>query len=533
MALFTLSRFPMSSSPRQSSRRSSWWGAGAIVAVVTLAATVGLVLPPIDRASAVTVGDGACASTVDGLTAEAKLVDYLLGPTCGVLFTSGAGTWTVPTGVTEVYLEVVAGGGGAGNFGGGGGGEVIGAGRTTRKIVTVVPGASIPVAVGDGGAGGNYLTPATNGGNSIFGSVTAKGGGAGGSWNALTGEGTPGAEGGNGGGGAPITTSIDAFEGTTGGAASGYEVPGLAGGAGVGWRSTYSGGGSPLISPANRLAGGGGGGNGSFYGYTDLAIRNATIAPQSSVTSGDGAIGPLALGLAESVTSRDLRTWTEGKGFGRGGCGGAATGAEAPALNLGCNDYGEFTAGGYERFGLSYVPPGRPNANSGQGGNGGGSLDGLSKGSDGASGLVAIGFLPPGGSADGTPSAPTNVNGSPGAGQAEVGWTEPGSDGGSPITGYGVEWSTDGGATWNLASMCSGTATSCTVTGLTNDTGYVFRVSATNANGTGPWSEPSSAVTPGGTVTPRFTGNANGTGSWSEPSGTVTPGGSVTPRFTG
>jgi hypothetical protein len=39
-------------------------------------------------------------------------------------------------------------------------------------------------------------------------------------------------------------------------------------------------------------------------------------------------------------------------------------------------------------------------------------------------------------------------------------------------------------------------ATSATVTGLTNGTSYTFTVSATNANGTGPASSPSNAVTP-------------------------------------
>lgn len=47
---------------------------------------------------------------------------------------------------------------------------------------------------------------------------------------------------------------------------------------------------------------------------------------------------------------------------------------------------------------------------------------------------------------------------------------------------------------------------SCAVTGLVDGTNHAFQVSATNANGTGPWSEPSGTVTPGGIVAPRFTG---------------------------
>jgi hypothetical protein len=47
---------------------------------------------------------------------------------------------------------------------------------------------------------------------------------------------------------------------------------------------------------------------------------------------------------------------------------------------------------------------------------------------------------------------------------------------------------------------------SCAVTELVDGTNYAFQVSATNANGTGPWPELLGTVTPGGIVAPRFTG---------------------------
>lgn len=89
------------------------------------------------------------------------------------------------------------------------------------------------------------------------------------------------------------------------------------------------------------------------------------------------------------------------------------------------------------------------------------------------------------------PGAPTGVVATPGDARATVSWVAPGDDGNSPITGYTVAAS-PGGA----IALAGGTATSATVTGLTNGVGYTFTVTATNAIGIGPASLPSNAVTP-------------------------------------
>ena len=94
------------------------------------------------------------------------------------------------------------------------------------------------------------------------------------------------------------------------------------------------------------------------------------------------------------------------------------------------------------------------------------------------------------------PGAPTGLETIPGDSQVELSWTAPAGNGGSAITGYTVEYSTDG-ETWStFATGVAASTLKVDVTGLTNGTGYVFRVSATNAAGTGGASDPSATVTP-------------------------------------
>jgi hypothetical protein len=104
-----------------------------------------------------------------------------------------------------------------------------------------------------------------------------------------------------------------------------------------------------------------------------------------------------------------------------------------------------------------------------------------------------------------TPGAPTGVTATAGNGSASVSWTAPADDGGSVITGYTVTSSPDG-------KTCSTTgALSCAVSDLANGTAYSFTVTAANAAGAGPASDPSAAVTPAVT-TYSISGTVKGSG---------------------
>lgn len=94
------------------------------------------------------------------------------------------------------------------------------------------------------------------------------------------------------------------------------------------------------------------------------------------------------------------------------------------------------------------------------------------------------------------PGAPTSLAGSYRDGSVALTWNAPSSNGGSQIRDYKIEYSSNSGSSWDIFSRNSSSATSETVTGLTNGTSYIFRVSAINDPGTGTASTSSGAVTP-------------------------------------
>jgi len=235
------------------------------------------------------------------------------------------GTFSPPVGITSVSVLVVAGGGGGASFSGGGG-----AGGLIYNSAYAINGSNISVVVGDGGAGSSTSDSGINGLNgagSVFGNITATGGGGGGSRN--TGYvGKAGNNGGSGGGGAPGDSGIlgtggnasPAGQGNNGGYETSFGWGGCGGGgagavggnasgntAGAGGNGlnytingsnvyyAAGGGGGTYSGGGTAAAGGnGGGGNGSKTGNGDAGVANTGSGGGGSgyqLTGGKGGSG--------------------------------------------------------------------------------------------------------------------------------------------------------------------------------------------------------------------------------------------------
>lgn len=132
-----------------------------------------------------------CGSDGKGGTGAAGYVEFNYGtwwPGAGTQeYTSGTGTFTVPTDVTQIWVRMCGGGGGGGggsDYGSGGGGS---GGWYEYTNLTVTPGQSLSYSIGSGGSGGGS---GTAGGSTTFSTLTCTGG-AGGTRDAKGNNGTP------------------------------------------------------------------------------------------------------------------------------------------------------------------------------------------------------------------------------------------------------------------------------------------------------------------------------------------------------
>ena len=122
------------------------------------------------------------------------------------------------------------------------------------------------------------------------------------------------------------------------------------------------------------------------------------------------------------------------------------------------------------------------------------------------------------------PGEPTGLSATAdGQTEIDLSWTAPSDDGGSNITGYRIEVSTDGSSWSDLVANTNATSTSYSHTGLTAGSARHYRVSAINSVGTGSESNVDNATTDSAPA-PRPTGAAV-TGRITDCSGEqVTPG---------
>ncbi len=363
-------------------------------------------------------------------------------------YTGATETLTIPSDVTSISLTILGAEGGRGGRDSSGTAPLGGYQGEVTGTLAVTPGQVLTIGVGQGGADSPDWNACTAGSNYALGDPLDAVGGS----NPLGGY-----SGGNGG--SPGPSGCSGYGGS-GGAASVVEV-----------------GTSVAPSSAAVLVAGGSGGSGGSGQFSPTLgqISLPTYQARPDLTSTTGQYGESVYTACHQVTGQQC------DGGGGAGGGGGAQGGSAGLVEFGSGTSDEwFGLGGY---------PGENDTNS---------LPGLTSqyvyyADDNSNGSVVISY------STGVPAAPTGVYGSPGNASASLYWSAPASSSSIPTpTGYVVQYATSPYSSWTTTSSCTGTSTTCTVTGLTNGTPYEFEVAAVNTNGQGQFSAPSSSVTPSG-----------------------------------
>jgi hypothetical protein len=509
--------------------------AAMAVALAGGAMTIATVTAVTDSAPAAAISSTPSWFTTAGAAAPATLA-------CGTWYVT---TLSAQTGGGSASITIVGGGGGGGgssldglgneaNTGaGGGGGQVAG-------TFTVPAGQTIAAQIGCGGGGGSENTSAaitggsggtgfSNGGNGGGQSSTSdsSGGGAGGGSTAVCvygSVGTPCATllavtdgGGGAGGGGCRGNGGNGGAGnagaTTGATATSEANPSAPGGSANG--QGFGGGGGGSDSDKQASGGGGAGGLGAAGGTgavtattggTGAAINTGgaggAVLSGGSGPAGTAGAGPDASGNGAVGATDTSGTDHQGGGGGGGGYYGGGSGAGNdctlfPSLGAGAGGAGsswvatsvltsfvngtnpKFTAGvaASTPAGGVHTAQGTTGASTGAGGTGTTS-SGKASADAGCPGNVTLSWTA-------LPGAPSGVAASGGIGQSTVSWTAPGDPGTSTISGYTVT-ATPTGAGSTVSQTFNSTATTETLTGLTNGDSYNVSVAAVSTVGTGP-----------------------------------------------
>ena len=279
---------------------------GTLPTGITLNSSTGVVSGSITPESSETTYNFTIqASDVDSNVSFRDFSITLSGPSVQS-FTS-SGTFSVPSGITSVDVLVVAGGGAGGAqsgqaTGGGGAGGLI-----YRPGFTVTPGGTVTVTVGCGGAGAAPVSTGNTGQDSVFGTLTAKGGGGGRSAPAAPGNG------GSGGGSAENTCA------TAAGQATQPTQPGDSGTYGFGNP------GGPFSGQGYVSGGGGGAGaaGGAGGGPVGCAgVGNGGVGRAYTIADGTTPVFYAGGGASGAASTLSVSSGSGGQGGGGNGGGG-------------------------------------------------------------------------------------------------------------------------------------------------------------------------------------------------------------------
>ncbi len=229
------------------------------------------------------------------------------------------GAWSGYIAPRWVEYLVVAGGGAGGYIAGGGG-----AGGLLTGIVTVTAGTSYSVTVGGGGAGGTGGAAGSSGVNSVFGSISATGGGAGGAY--------PSAVGVSGGSGGGANNGGSGVHGTVGQGISGQGNAG-----GLSWAGS-------------NYTGGGGGGAGTVG--LNSSSGNSTPAGNGGAGIASAINGTVTVYAGGGGGAADTNGTGGSGGVGGGGAGGISRGATGGSGSVNSVAGSANTGGGSGGYGI-------------------------------------------------------------------------------------------------------------------------------------------------------------------------------------